>query len=155
VIMGNTFPNVKRHVKARTGNTLPPAGNNLPGMGKINGKKRPAVVCLAENLKTLMSADANLSSGPKVAKAAGISRKSINNIIEKRHDPRLSSVDEIARAFRLEAYQILTPGLDENLLVIFRSYMETDDSGRNLITAAAEAATRAHERKIPRAGADD
>jgi DNA-binding phage protein len=128
--------------------------NNLPWMTKANGKKKAAMVYLAENLKTLMSADANLSSGPRVAKAAGISRKSINNIIEQRHDPRLSSVDEIAKAFRLEAYQILTPELDKNLIAIFRAYRETDVSGQELIAAAAEIATGARERKISRTGAE-
>lgn len=102
-----------------------------------------------------MLADPNLSTGPKVAKASGVSRKSINNIAEGRHDPRLSSIEAIAKAFRLEPYQIIAPSLDENLLVIFRSYMDSDDSGRDLITAAAETADKARERKNHRTGTVD
>jgi transcriptional regulator with XRE-family HTH domain len=121
-------------------------GNTLHGMPK-NSKKLSAGEVLAANLNTLMEADANLSSGPKVAKASGVTRKSINNLSENRHDPRLSSIESIAQAFGLEAYQLLAPGIDNNLLVIFRAYNETGDSGRDLLTQAAEVALRSRDRK--------
>lgn len=148
---GNALPIVKGYLTNRSGNPLPIGGNTLFPMSK-NHKKRPAVEILAENLKVLMSADPNLSSGPKVAKASGVSRKSINNIVEKRHDPHLSSVEGIARAFRLDVYQLLAPGIDNELLAIFRAYSETDDSGRQLLTAAAETALKARDRKDRRTG---
>lgn len=138
----------------RTGNSLPRMGNNLPSMSRTH-KKLQAAEALAENLSALMSADANLSTGPRVAKASGVSRKSINNISENRHDPKLSSVEAIAKAFGLEAYQLLVPGLDHELLAIFRAYSETDESGKYLLKAAAETVSKARERRNSKTGTDE
>lgn len=128
------------------GNRLPAVGNTLHGMPK-NHRKKTAGEVLAANLKLLMSKDQNLSSGPKVAKASGVARKSINNMAENRHDPLLSSIEAIALAFGLEAYQLLAPGIDNNLLVIFRAYNETGESGKDLLTQAAEVAIKSRDRK--------
>jgi transcriptional regulator with XRE-family HTH domain len=145
-IMGNGFPIVKCGTAQRAGSALPAMGNTLHAMPK-NHKKLRAAGILAENLKTLMAADADLSTGPKVAKASGVSRKSINNIAENRHDPKLSSIEAIAKAYRLDAYQMLAPGIDNNLLAIFRAYRETSESGRELLTQAAEVALKRRDRK--------
>lgn len=119
-----------------------------------NQRKKTALEVLSENLAALMAADTNLSTGPKVAALAGTSRKTINNLVKKRHDPHLSLIESIAKAFRLEVYQLLLPELDENLLAIFRVYRETGEAGQNLLSAAAETARGIHERKTAgRAGA--
>ena len=123
-------------------------GNTLHGMPRYIPKRKSAGEVLAANLKALMASEANLSSGPKVAKASGVTRKSVNNLTENRHDPKLSSVEAIARAFGLDAYQILAPGIDNNLLAIFRAYNETGESGRELLTQAAEVALRSRDRKV-------
>jgi len=112
-----------------------------------SSKKKSAGELLAENLKALMEADTNLSSGPKVAKASGVTRKSINNIGDNRHDPRLSSIEAIAEAFDLEPYQLLMPGLNSDLLLLYRAYNDANESGRELLTQAAEVALKARERK--------
>lgn len=152
--MGNTLPDVKEARTKPCGNALPAMGNTLHGMPK-NQKKMPAGAILAQNLKMLLQTDRILNSGPKVAKASGVSRKSINNIADNRHDPHLSSVEAIAKAYGIEAYQILTPGLDNNLLAIYRVYSETDESGRDLIAAAAEAVRKARERRNGKTGTDE
>jgi len=114
-------------------------------MSKTNGKVRAGQV-LADNLARLMEADEKLSSGPKVAKAAGVSRKSINNIAENRHDPKLSTVEAIGRSYGLEVYQLMLPNLDENLLAMYRAYSETDESCRTLLRTTAEIVQKARER---------
>lgn len=124
---------VKAGARQRSSNSLPRCGNTLKDMGK----KRAAEL-LAENLKRLMEADADLSNGPKLAKASGVSQKTINNIERARKDPRLSSIEKIARAYGTEAYLFLTPG-DENLLQIVLAYTQTDARGRELLQSAADA----------------
>jgi DNA-binding phage protein len=114
-------------------------------MSKTNGKRR-AGETLAHNLETLMRTDRKLSSGPKVAKAAGISRKSVNNMAENRHDSKLSSIEAVGKSFGLEVYQLLLPGLDENLLALYRAYSETDEHGKNQLRMAAEIVNKTRER---------
>lgn len=114
-------------------------------MSRTNGKRRAAET-LAANLAKLMHSHADLSTGPKVAAASGISRKSVNNISENRHDPKLSSIEAIGKSFKLEVYQLMLPGLDENLLAIYRTYNETDESGKNLLRTTAEIVKKSRER---------
>lgn len=116
----------------RPRNLLPEVSNSLRGM-----KKRAAIV-LAENLRRLMDGDLNLSTGPKLAKASGVSQKTINNIEKARCDTRLSSMEKLAKVFRVEPYVFLTPS-DENLLPIVRAYSQTDGRGRELLHSAADA----------------
>lgn len=114
-------------------------------MAKTNGKRQAGEV-LANNLAALMAADRKLSSGPKVAKASGISRKSVNNMAENRHDPKLSSLEAVGKSFGLEVYQLMLPGLDENLLALYRAYSETDENGKNLLRTTAEIVQKSRER---------
>lgn len=124
---------VKANALRQFSNPLPQRGNTLRGMGK----KRTAEI-LAETLVRLMATDPNLSTGPKLAKASGLSQKTINNIVKGRHDTRLSSIEKLARVFRTEAYIFLTPN-DENVLPIMRAYAQTDGRGRELLHSAADA----------------
>ncbi len=128
-------------------NPLLAVSNTLRGMAK-----KPAAQILAENLRRLMGADASLSSGPKLARASGVSQKTINNIEKGRHDTRLSSIEKLARVFRLEPYIFLTP-VDENILPILRAYVQTDSRGRELLQSAADAVIMGGHGRPSKAGA--
>ncbi len=47
----------------------------------------------------------------EVARRAGTSQKTVNNLLHARHPPNLEIVDQVAGAFSLELWQILVPGL--------------------------------------------
>lgn len=118
---------------AACSNPLRRCGNTIPSM-----PKKRAAELLAENLLMMMASDPNLSNGPKLAKASGVSQKTINNIVRGRFDTQLSSIEKIAKAFRTEAYIFLTPS-DESLLPILLAYAKTDSRGRELLNSAADA----------------
>jgi transcriptional regulator with XRE-family HTH domain len=65
----------------------------------------PPRVVLAANLKALMASKG--LNGPAVAKAAGIGRKSVNNMLNARHSPDLDNVEAVARVFGLTAWQLI------------------------------------------------
>lgn len=116
--------------------------------------KRRAAELLADNLLRMMASDPNLSSGPKLAKASGVSQKTINNIVRGRFDTQLSSIEKIAKAFRTEAYVFFTPG-DVNLLPIIHAYAQTDSRGRELLNSAADAVLIGANGRIHKAGGSD
>ena len=104
------------------------------------GGKKTARDVLAENLSALMAAREDVNSGPKLAAKSGASQKTISNILKKRHDPKLSTVEQIARVFGLEAHQLLCVNAPEdNFLLVCRAYNETDERGRQYLNATAEA----------------
>lgn len=116
-------------------NPLLTYGNTLRGV-----KKKSVRDILADNLAHLMSTRPDLSSGPKLAKASGISQKTINNIVERRHDPKLESIEKIAKVFGMEAFQLLCPLSEQTaFLAVCHAYNATDDRGREILSAAAEA----------------
>lgn len=130
------LPVVKEIRKWPSGNSIPAASNILHWMDK-----RAARVILAENLKRLMDQDANLDSGPKLARARGrpkIAPKTVNNVLNKRHNTRLGTIEKLAERFGLEAYQILIPAEEETLLQIVHAY--NDGDGRRLLKLAADTA---------------
>jgi hypothetical protein len=102
--------------------------------------KRSAASILAENLKRLMNQDANLESGPKLAKHSHTAAKTINNVLKERHDTQLSTIEGLAAAFGLEPYQILLPAEDESFLQIVYAYKKGGEQGRRLLKLAAETA---------------
>ena len=107
-------------------------------------KKTPAER-LADNLKALMGiprpGGPDLSTGPKLAKASGVSQKTINNMQNGRYDTQLSSIEKVAKALKVDPFILLAPA-DEKLLSILQTYMQTDDRGRNGLSVAAEMARR-------------
>lgn len=115
--------------------------------------KKTAAEILAETLKVWMKSAPSLSSGPKLAKESGVSQKTINNIEKARLDPRISSVEKLAKAFSTEAYILMAPS-DENLLPILKAYAQTDSRGRELLLSAADAVLQGGNGRIhkPRTG---
>lgn len=105
---------------------------------------------LAHNLKILMTAR-NLGT-PEVAKQSGVDKKTINNLLHGRFDPRLDKVEAVARVFGLNAWQLIVPGMAESqiedgkLQDILDSYAMTDSAGRDSIASVAEMAARPYRK---------
>jgi transcriptional regulator with XRE-family HTH domain len=93
-------------------NHLPGRRNTLPDM-----KKRTAGEVLADNLKRIMATDQEFDSDRKLAKASGVSHKTINNILNGRHDVQISNVEKIAKALQIDTYQLMCPHIDAAFLL--------------------------------------
>lgn len=85
-----------------------------------------------------MAEHKDLSSGPKVAKASGVSQKTINNMEHGRHNTKLTSIEKVARAFGIEAFQLLCGAADKDFLLLCRAYNVTDQRGRETLADNAD-----------------
>lgn len=63
---------------------------------------------LAENLKLLLKTSG--LSGPELADKAKVDRKSVNNMLNARYDPRPEKVEAVAHVFGFTGWQLLRPG---------------------------------------------
>ncbi len=74
-------------------------------------EKKTARQALASNLSRLMDSTPDLDTGPKLAKRAGISQRSISNMTRAdqpgTNAPNIDKIEAVAGAFRLEAWQLL------------------------------------------------
>jgi transcriptional regulator with XRE-family HTH domain len=101
---------------------------------------------LAENLKALMEVQ-GLSS-PQVAEAAKIGRKTMNNFLNGRFDPRLGVVEKVANVFGLTTWQLLAADLaakppdSKQVLRLLEHYSSAPEDGRQTIMQVAEIAAR-------------
>jgi transcriptional regulator with XRE-family HTH domain len=77
-------------------------------MAKMPSK---ALRTLSENLARLIAASGELDSQAKVATKAKVDQKTVNRIANMLNEPSLDKVEKIAKAFGLEAWQLLVPGL--------------------------------------------
>lgn len=66
---------------------------------------------LAVNLKALMAAHPELGSNPKLGKKTGLGASGISRLVNG-HNASLKTVDALAEAFGLHAWQLLVPHLD-------------------------------------------
>jgi transcriptional regulator with XRE-family HTH domain len=114
--------------------------------------KRPILDVLAGNLRALMSDERHrvLSTSPKVAMRSGVAQRTVNNMQKGRHDPQLSTIEAIARAFNLSAYQLLCPSEDRDALKLLHAWQVGTASDRELLLAAAETVTRRHANHQPK-----
>ena len=64
----------------------------------------------ARSLKLLMAAT-GMTSG-EIARRAGVDRKTINNQVNGRYDPRPELADAVAAVFGYEGWQLLSPSFD-------------------------------------------
>jgi transcriptional regulator with XRE-family HTH domain len=102
---------------------------------------------LAANLRALMLATFGRTSSPQVAKKSGVAQRTINNVEKGRFDPKLSTIDAIARVFGLEAYQLLCPVNEEKeFLRVAQAWQQADALGRELLAGAADTVIRRHVR---------
>lgn len=146
-VSSNPLLVVKARRLFKVSTLLPIASNTLISMG---GKKSAAAV-LASNLRGLMADDRTrtLSSSPKVAARSGVAQRTVNNMEKARHDPHLSSIEAIARAFSLEPYQLLCPQDEKEFFQLVRAWHAGTPQERELLLAAAETVTRRHAAKAP------
>jgi transcriptional regulator with XRE-family HTH domain len=99
---------------------------------------------LAKNLKGLM-AETKLSA-PEIARMAGVDRKTVNNQLNGRFDPRPEALDAVAKVFNLAGWELLSPNFDmkaakntalQKLIELFNA---SDEKGREAIMNIAELA---------------
>jgi len=67
---------------------------------------------LAENLRRLMDAKPDLETIKKVTARGGGSNGTVGRMLQGDTAARIDAVEEVARVFGLQAWQLLVPGLD-------------------------------------------
>jgi len=67
---------------------------------------------LAENLKALMEAHADLNTLPKITAAGGPPNGVLDRMRRAESACRIDSLAQVARVFGLQSWQMLVPGLD-------------------------------------------
>lgn len=67
---------------------------------------------MSENLKRLMDDAKPRITQVAVAEVSGLPQRTISRIKRGEVSPTLESVDALARAFRLDSWQLLIPGLE-------------------------------------------
>lgn len=132
-IMGKDFP-------PRQATLSPLYGKEFP-MDKNHPLPRHN---LAKNLKMLLSKSA--MSAPELAKKAGVDRKTINNQLNGRYDPRPEQVDAVAQVFGLKGWLLLSPNLQPDkrgngrLVQLLELYADANEEGKENILRVAEMA---------------
>lgn len=106
----------------------------LPGMGR----QKSIGDVLAENYDRLR----NKSKEAGVWREPKVSPKTANNVRKSRHNTKLETVVELAKACGVEPYQLLMPAEDENFLVIFLAWAQSDASARDNLVVIADAMLR-------------
>lgn len=110
-------------------------------------EKRPLPrLTLAKNLKLLLERTG--MSAPEVALKAGVDRKTVNNQINGRYDPRLEQVQAVAEVFGCNNWDLLNPAFNPDvsknhkLQQLEELYALADESGRENILRVAEMAAK-------------
>ena len=99
---------------------------------------------LARNLKGLM-AETGLSA-PEIARMAGVDRKTVNNQLNGRFDPRPEHLDAVAKVFDLSGWELLSPNFNmkaaknASLQKLIELFNAADNEGRETIMKIAELA---------------
>jgi hypothetical protein len=71
--------------------------------------RKTVVDLLATNLKTLMGKTPELSTQKAVGERAHVDQKTISRMLSASNAATISNVEQVAKAFRLEAWQMLHP----------------------------------------------
>lgn len=113
--------------------------------------KRPETrKTLARTLRLLMDS-AGLSEAD-VSKQSGVSKKSVNNMLNARHAPTLDHVDAVAAVFGLNLWHMILPSLPDDLVTskaldnLIAHYGRADARGRESIDRVAEIAAEYHDK---------
>jgi transcriptional regulator with XRE-family HTH domain len=144
-IMGKAFPNVKKNLVRRSGNPFPKAGIRLPAM---NQRKRTAMEVLVDNMVEIMKLPGNedVSTGPALADKAKVDRKTVYNILEKRHIPKIDMVEKIARALKVDTFLLLMPVELKGFALVSKAYSASDERGREILLDLADSMIKKSER---------
>lgn len=94
---------------------------------------------MAGNLTRLMSEAEHLSSTSKVEDAGGPEQTSVARA-KRGENITLDMLDELAKPFKLHPWQLLIPEEQQEAARLFQIYLDTNDSGREIIKMAAAAA---------------
>ena len=83
---------------------------------------------LAENVRSLMDANKmELGSQPKLAKAAKLDQTTVGRVLGAKHKVQIDTLESLARAFGVEPYQLLIPGLDAKNPQILRALSAVEE----------------------------
>lgn len=99
---------------------------------------------LARNLKILIEKSG--LAAPEVAKRAGVDRKTVNNQLNGRYDPRPEQVDAVAKVFGLTGWILLSSSFrpemanNGNIQRLLELYADANEDGRENILRVAEMA---------------
>lgn len=108
--------------------------------GRVDPRDR-----LASNLKALIESGGQ--SVPEIAARAGVDRKTINNLLNRRFDPRLSLVEKVANAIGMSTWQLLATDLDpekidsKQIMRLVDHFSKAKGPGREAIMNVAEIAS--------------
>lgn len=109
--------------------------------------QRKSKEVLRDNLRLLMRRDE--VDTKSVSQKSGLDKKTINNVLNARHEPRLDVLDAIAKVFGVSPWELLLPKLTaelaqdtKNIDRLFNVYQSTDQTGRHSIMSIAEMAAR-------------
>lgn len=67
---------------------------------------------LAQNLKALMKTKGGPNSQIALGKKSGVAQATIGRILKQETAASIETVDQLARAFGLEGWQLMVPGMD-------------------------------------------
>ena len=99
---------------------------------------------MARNLRFLM--DAHAWTQADVAKAAGVSQKTISNLLapDRYQDAKLETVEQVAQAFGLDGWHLILPNLPDDLInkptmrALYDAFRNASPDGRAMIMSVAE-----------------
>ena len=86
-------------------------------------------------------------SAPQVAEMAKVDRKTVNNLVNSRFDPRMTLVEKVANVFGLTTWQLLAHDFEANrpdskqVLALLEHYATAKEDGRRAILQVAEIAS--------------
>lgn len=109
---------------------------------------------IAGNLRALMEhhgENGKRQSERVLEKLSGVSQKTINNVLHARGVMKISTVDRLARAYGLRAWQLmLTPPRDLKQLgeigALVEHFIAASDEGQNIILGIAEREAKHREK---------
>lgn len=133
--MGKYFPQCQATLSPSDGKELPMAAKS----------SSPRLV-FAKNLKGLIEASG--VSAPEIARRAGVDRKTVNNQLNARFDPRPELVDAVAKVFGIEGWMLLSDSFDPenslntNLTRLIELFKASNELGRDSILKIAEMAAQ-------------
>jgi len=91
---------------------------------------------LSRNLRALM--DKREWDQNDVAKAAGVSQKTVSNMLRMEGSPRVQSVSAVAEAFGLQGWQLLATDLADGVPDLLTAYLLSSSEGQEMIRRVAE-----------------
>jgi transcriptional regulator with XRE-family HTH domain len=71
---------------------------------------------LGANLAALMAAHKDLNSNPKLSKKTGLGTGTLSRVRNGEVDVNLDTLEKLAKAFHVEAWQLLVPRMEPNNL---------------------------------------